>query len=120
MRQSVFTITCLTLSIAAWGCASSGTTPAATTTTTVGLKSLDGDTVLAARTPEVPEGRLVIRHETVPSSGLWMKASPKRTADEQWHQPTPRLDRMYKLMIPMKPGVTTQGLAHGSRRSARQ
>lgn len=116
----MFTTTCLTLSIAAWGCASSGATPTASTTTTVGLKSLDGDTVLAGTTPEVPEGRLGIHHETVASGGLWMGAGQQPSADEQWTQPTPRLDRMYKLMIPVQPEESTKDVAYGTRRSARQ
>ena len=99
MRQSLLTITGLTLIAITSGCATSGTTTTASTST-VGLKSLDADVVLSGTTPEVGDGTLALEEQPVASSGLWMNSSPTPSAEDTWFKPTPRIDNMYKLMQP--------------------
>jgi hypothetical protein len=121
MRPSLFIVT-LTLTATTWGCASTGTTATTvSSSTTVGLKSLDGDVVLSGTTPEVTEGTLHVDRQTVASSGLWMETSSRDPDENSWQQPTPRLDRMYKLVTPPASDEAPKDVAYlRDRRSARQ
>lgn len=100
MRQSVLTIMGLTLIATAWGCATSATTTASTTTGTVGLKSLDGDDVFTGEAPEAPDGVVALQHQPTVSSGLWMEDSWKPSPEDTWTNPNSRINNVYKLMTP--------------------
>lgn len=120
MRPSLLTIMGLTLIATAWGCASSGTTTASTST--VGLKSLDADVVLSGTTPEVREGKLGVEQRPVASrSGLWMDTKTDVTTEADWQQPGERFHRIYKLVLPPDPNDPQREVASlRDRRSARQ
>ena len=111
MRHSLLIIG-LTLTATTWGCATTGTTTASTSNGTVGLQSLDGDVVLSGTTPEVPEGRIALEEGSQSSSGLWMETAGPNPAPDAWEQPTPRLDRMYKLVTPPGPNETAPKVAY--------
>jgi hypothetical protein len=122
MRPSLLTIMGLTLIATAWGCASSGTTNASTSKTTVGLKSLDADVVLSGTTPEVREGKLGVEQRPIASrSGLWMDTKSEAATEDDWQQPGQRFDRIYKLVLPPDPNDPQREVASlRDRRSARQ
>jgi hypothetical protein len=111
MRHSLLIIG-LTLTATTWGCATTGTTTASTSSGTVGLQSLDGDVVLSGTTPEVPEGRIALEARSEASSGLWMETAGPSPAPEAWEQPTPRLDRMYRLVTPPGPNDAAPKVAY--------
>lgn len=123
MRPSMLTIIGLTLITTAWGCASSATTTASTSKTTVGLKSLDGDVVLSGTTPEVREGKLGVEQRPIASrGGLWMGTSGEAAPVDDWQpQDEQRFERIYKLMLPPDPNDPQREVATlRERRSARQ